>query len=535
VVTLTPFTLRDQNGRRRTLPGGRPAVLAFVKSDCATCQMVMPIIGAAMASFGSAIDLWPISQDEDGGRELRERLMPVALDASGGDAPGSTAFPLDDAALAASFACAIETVPTLLLLDEAGNEAQRLIGFDRAAWQDLVSGLASSAGVAAPAIDWSAYPISRPGCGSRTTEPEIEARLIAATTGTAAMVRRIEVADRDDPIEFCFEQGFTDGLPVVPPTPERVARMLSGTRRDPRSVVALVPPNHGAATVEKVAINAVMAGCRPEYLPVVIAALEAVCHTDFNIHGVLATTHFVGPVLIVNGPIREKIGINSGLNALGQGTRANATIGRAVQLIVRNVGGGRPGEIDRAVLGQPGKYSFCFAEHEARSQWEPLHVERGFPATASTVTAYAGYGLTGIIDQLSRDAESLARSYGAVLEAASHPRLRGYGQVVVIVPPEHVDTIARSGWSKARFRAAIQQATLRPAASLAADASCAVGLSPGEIARLGPTALVPKFREAENIVLVVAGGEAGKFGALIDNWAGGGGSRLATVAIDEEG
>ena len=149
------------------------------------------------------------------------------------------------------------------------------------------------------------------------------------------------------------DQGLTDGLPVVPPTPERVVRMLAGTKRDAQEVIGLVPPNLAPVTIEKVAINSVMAGCKPEYLPVVLAAIEAVTTEQFNMHGVLATTHFPTPVIMVNGPIRDRIGMNYRMNVLGQGNRANATIGRAVQLVVRNVGGGRPGEVDRAALGQP--------------------------------------------------------------------------------------------------------------------------------------------------------------------------------------
>jgi hypothetical protein len=309
--------------------------------------------------------------------------------------------------------------------------------------------------------------------------------------------------------------------------------MLTGTRRDPQEVVAIVPPNMAPATVEKVAINAVMAGCRPEYLPVVIAALQAVCTDQFNMHGVLATTHFPGPIIIVNGPVRRRIGMNAGLNALGQGNRANATIGRALQLIVRNLGGGRPGGVDRAALGQPGKYTFCFAEHEERSNWEPLHVERGFRPEQSTVTVFAGSAPTGIIDQLSRGARSLAASYGLALAAASHPKQYGYGEIVVVVPPEHVDTFAKDGWTKDQVRAAIQEATLRPARELAGDERCAEGLPAAVVAR-DPDTLLPKFASADNIKLVVAGGEAGKFGAYLLGWASGPrGSIMTTRAIEE--
>src|SRR5258707_11314386 len=162
--------------------------------------------------------------------------------------------------------------------------------------------------------------------------------------------------------------------------------MLDGPRRAPDEVVAVVPPDLVPVTVEKVAINAVIAGCKPEYLPVVLAAVEAACTDEFNMHGVLATTMPVGPIVVVNGPIRRAIGMNAGVNVLGQGNRAGLTIGRALQLIVRNVGGGRPGGVDRATHGSPGKLSFCFAEDEEGSPWEPLSVERGFANGKSTVT-----------------------------------------------------------------------------------------------------------------------------------------------------
>src|SRR5918912_1377125 len=218
-------------------------------------------------------------------------------------------------------------------------------------------------------------------------------------------------------------EGLGPGLPDVPPTRERVLRMLEGTSRDPAEVVAVVPPDLVECTVEKVAVNAVLAGCRPEYLPVVLAAVEAACTDEFNAHGLLATTYFSGPVVIVNGPVARAIGMNAGINALGQGNRANATIGRALQLVIRNVGGGRPGEVDRATLGNPGKYTFCFAEDEAGSPWEPLHVERGLPPTSSAVTLFAGEGPRGVVDQLSRTPESLARSLAGALRSVAHHKL----------------------------------------------------------------------------------------------------------------
>jgi hypothetical protein len=520
MTTLPAFSLPAADGVTRTFPTGRHALLCFVKEDCPTCQLSMPPIQAAHEAFGDHLDVWAIGQDAEGNAKL------VAAHA--------LSLPmLDDSALKVSFEYDIDTVPTVILTDAAGKEVRRFVGFGKQDWQDLYRDLIDITRAPAPVIDWTRYPDSRPGCGSKSVEPDIYARLAAEATGSPIRARRIEIGESDDVFEFMFDQGLTDGLPVIPPTPERVLRMLSGTKRDPQQVLGLVPPNLAPLTVEKVAINAVMAGCKPDYLPVVIAAVEAVLTDEFNMHGVLATTHFPTPVIIVNGPIRDRIGMNYRMNALGQGNRANATIGRAVQLIVRNVGGGRPGEVDRAALGQPGKYTFCFAEFEERSNWEPLHVERGFEKNDSTVTVFAGGAPTGFVDQLARDARTLANSYGAALAAASHPKHYNYGEIVVIVPPEHVDTIAKDGWTKAEFRAQIQEATRRPVRDLLQDDVIAEGIPPAAASRLDPDTLVPKFRSDDMITLVVAGGEAGKFGAYLQGWVSGPmGSSMVTKKID---
>src|SRR5207302_1848547 len=299
-------------------------------------------------------------------------------------------------------------------------------------------------------------------------------------------------------------------------TPERVLRMLEGTRRAPDEIVAVVPPGYAGCTVEKVAINAVLAGCRPEHLPVVLAAVEAVCTDAFNIHGVLATTYFVGPVVVVNGPIARAIGMNGGVNALGQGNRANATIGRALQLVVRNVGGGRPGEVDRATLGNPGKYTFCFAEDEDRSPWEPLAVERGVAPGASAVTLFAGEGPSGVVDQASRKPESLARSFAGVLLTVAHPKLVLAFDAIVVVSPEHARVFRDGGWSKARLRQELSELLTRPGDQLVRGAGdCAEGL---------PDALAgaewPKFRP-DGLWFVHAGGTAGMFSAIIGGWING--------------
>jgi hypothetical protein len=282
-------------------------------------------------------------------------------------------------------------VPTLIRVED-GREVERTYGWHRGDWQRITG--RANLGDDLPEL--------RPGCGSKTLEPGIAEDLTIRFGQTGLQAREIEIGDAEDPIEACYERGWSDGMPVVPPTRARVLRMLQGTTRRPDEVIGMVPPDLVPCTVEKVAINAVLAGCKPEYMPVVLAAVEAALIDEFGMHGLLCTTMFAGPVVIVNGPVARRIGINSGVNALGQGTRANATIGRALQLVIRNVGGGRPGEIDRATLGTPGKYSFCFAEAED-SDWEPLSVERGFAREASTVTLFAGEGVQGIVDQKSRN------------------------------------------------------------------------------------------------------------------------------------
>jgi hypothetical protein len=280
-------------------------------------------------------------------------------------------------------------------------------------------------------------------------------------------------------------------------------------------------------TVEKVAINAVMAGCRPEYLPVVLAAVEAACTDEFNVHGVLATTWFSGPLVIVNGPVARAISMNSGVNALGQGNRANATIGRALQLVVRNVGGGRPGEVDRATLGTPGKYTFCFAEDEAGSPWEPLHVERGLLPEASAVTLFAAEGVRGVVDQLSRAPESLARSFALCLRTVAHPKNVIVWDAVLVVSPEHARVFREAGWSKSRLRKELDVLLQIPGDELVRGAG---GIAEGMPEAFRDTTL-PKFRDG-GLLIVHAGGGAGLFSAIIGGWASGPvGSQPVTLEV----
>ena len=317
-------------------------------------------------------------------------------------------------------------------------------------------------------------------------------------------------------MEALYDRGWTDGLPLVPPTEARVLRMLEGTSSTADEVVALVPPNLVECTVEKVAVNSVMAGCRPEYLPVVLAALEAVCTDEFNMHGILATTMGVGPVLVVNGPITAEIGMNSGVNVLGHGNRANATIGRAVQLVVRNVGGGAPGGVDRATHGSMSKLGFCFAEDEVGSPWTTLAEDRGFSRSQDVVTAFCGEGPRIVVDQKSRSADSLVRMLAEGLLASVSPRTVMGMDGLLVVSPEHMARFSDAGWDRQRFMEELgRHLVVEADGILAGTGGIEEGLPP-DLAGL----TLPKFRPG-GLLVVHAGGPAGLFSAIIGGWLNG--------------
>src|SRR5438477_1532609 len=464
-----------------TLP--EDGLVAIVKRDCPTCVMTAPVLGELARRAGVAV----YSQD----------------DAS---FPDSVPGRRGDLGLDISHCLKIEIVPTLIRF-EGGREVARTYGWDRGEWE-RISGLVGLG---------HELPEAQPGCGAKNIEPGVLERLKVRFNETGLTSRRIEIGDGEDEQEAMFARGWSDGLPLVPPTEERVLRMLDGTARDPQEVLGLVPPALAAATVEKIAINAVMAGCKPEYLPVVLAAVEAVLEESFAMHGVLATTMFVGPVVVVNGPIRRRIGMNAKGNALGQGNRANAAIGRALQLVIRNIGGGRPQEVDRATLGNPGKLTYCFAEDEEGSSWEPLSVERGLALGQSAVTVFAGYGLQGIVDQKSRDPESLSRSFAESLKVLSNVKHAPSCDALLVVCPEHHRTFKNGGWSKARLYEELYRLCEIPGADLVAGAK---GIAEG-----GPPSLagkiVHKFRPG-GILIVRAGGDAGMFSGIIGGWSAGG-------------
>jgi len=461
----------------------RDGLVAVVKRDCPTCTMAAPVLGVLARQGGLTV----YTQDDPSFPEI-------------------LADRVDDRTLDVSHRLRIEVVPTLIRF-EGGREVGRTYGWDRGEWERL-------SGIAGLGAD---LPEARPGCGARNVEPGVLERLKVRFNETGLKSRRIEIGSDEDEHEAMFARGWSDGLPLVPPTEERVLRMLDGTARDPREVLGLVPPDLAPATVEKIGVNAVMAGCKPEYLSVVLAAVEAVLEEEFAMHGVLATTMFVGPVVVVNGPVRRRIGMNSKGNALGQGNRANAAIGRAVQLVIRNIGGGRPQEVDRATLGNPGKYTYCFAEDEEGSSWEPLAVERGLQPGRSAVTVFAGFGLQGVVDQKSRDPESLSRSFAESLKAIHNVKSAPSCDALLVVCPEHHRTFKDAGWTKARLYEELYRLCEIPGDELVAGAK---GIAEG-----GPPSLagktVNKFRPG-GLMIVRAGGDAGMFSGIIGGWSAGG-------------
>jgi hypothetical protein len=307
--------------------------------------------------------------------------------------------------------------------------------------------------------------------------------------------------------ELYQERGWTDGLPIVPPTEERVAAILRTTARPPREVVAVLPPRQGEATVERLAINAVMAGCRPEYFPVLLAAVEAVADPAFNLDAVQATTHPVTPLIIVNGPIARQIGLNAGYNAFGQGFRANVSIGRALRLVLMNVGGGIPGSGDRSTQGNPAKIAYCVAENEAANPWQPLSVEAGFAPDASTVTAFPCEGPHNIQDHFSTTGLGILRTVAGALGQAGSNNLLDRGWPLLSLGPEHAATIARDGYGKRDVKAFLFQHARFPLGRLGDDYQRQQRERHGVSA--DPATMVPIVESPDHLTVIVVGG-AGK-------------------------
>lgn len=335
--------------------------------------------------------------------------------------------------------------------------------------------------------------------------------------------KRHAINDAEDPIEFCHAKGWTDGLPVIPPTADRVRAMLEAAGRGPQDEVAYIAHRAVSVTAEKVAVNAVMAGCRPEYMPVVLAAVEAIGDPAWSYHGPGTSTAGAAALILVNGPIARALDVNSGDNLFGPGWRANATIGRALRLVMRNVCGSRPGTLDRGTLGHPGKLSYVIAENEAESPWPPVHVERGFRPDQSTVTVMAAEAPHQFYNQLSRDAEGILTTLCDDMRISGN--VMGQPQYMIVLAGEHMRTIAGDGWTKARIRQFVFDHTQNSHAHLRRTHRMAGEPGPGDETRMRPLVESP-----DDILVVAAGGRAGAFSAYIPGWS----SKRSSQAVTKE-
>jgi hypothetical protein len=325
--------------------------------------------------------------------------------------------------------------------------------------------------------------------------------------------------------DWFYREKLSDGLPIVPPTVERVEKMLGGTNRDPQEVIGSIPPKWAPATVEKIAINAVMAGCLPEYLPVIIAAVEAICEPRFNLYGVQATTGYVGPALLINGPIRKQLEINCDAGVFGPGYRSNATIGRVIRLILITVGGGIPGDTDRSTFGWPGKYTMCFGENQEKSPWEPYHVEMGFKSGESTVTVC---GINGFLpihtagnrgeQALSSLAEVIAMHHGVShLDVGSF----GGGTPMVALGVEDAEIMARDGITKKQVKQYLWEHASLPFAEIPPRRKG--HKSDEELLResphVTPDKIVHLSTKPEDIIVIVLGGKH-RHSVFLPMWTG---------------
>lgn len=341
----------------------------------------------------------------------------------------------------------------------------------------------------------------------------------ATVTGVAEAARRV-VESGTDLVEYYFEQGWTDGLPVVPPTPEKVETMVEALGGDPQAVIARVAPRWGVLTCEVLAINMVMAGCKPDYAPVVKAAVLALTDPAFNLNGVQATTHVASPLLIVNGPIAQQIGMNGGCNAFGSGNRANATIGRAIRLVMLNVGGGAPGDLDKSTLGHPGKYTYCVAENESQSPFAPYHVEHGYKPADSTAFVIAAEAPHSVTDHVCNDPQGILDTMCSAMSTIASNNAVLSGHCTVVLGLEHAQTIAKDGWTRNDIRNYLWMHHGNRFDDLAR------GHRYGKVHnrnlpkwyKRDPDSRIPIIPSPDNIHLFVIGGEAGRFSVFIPGW-----------------
>jgi hypothetical protein len=354
----------------------------------------------------------------------------------------------------------------------------------------------------------------------------------APTASPGDPAELVELAD-DTGVEaftaVCAERGWGDGLPLVPPTEARVRAMLDGYTGDPDAVVGVLAPRDGEATARTIAANAVMAGCPPDVLPVLVAAIGALARPEVNLRGVQATTHPVAPLLIVHGDPVARHGFNAGLGTFGPGNRANATVGRAVRLVLMHTGGGRPGDGDASTQGQPAKYTYCIAENAPASPWPAYHRSRGVDAPGA-VTVHCGENPHNFHDMESDEPERiLAKAASVMTTLGTNNAPISQGEFFVVLCPEHAATIARAGWSRADVSGYLFQMARLPA-GVFHDAFDSRAWAPWMHAVHDPGELLPMTGEPDNLRVLVAGG-AGKHSCVVPSW---GMTRSVTVAVDGE-
>ncbi len=458
--------------RLADLCDGGSALLLFVSEECPTCVLTLHRLAPVVSELSAAgVRVAAVFEDPlEVAARVARRTEFAGLVLS------------EPAPYEVSQAYSLASLPTAVLVDRSGAEVGRVVGWDTAGLRTLLS---------VPITD--EPPLRKPGCAAKNTYDPEELRMVDG--------------GHFDELEDMFDRGWSDGLPVVPPTVERVDAMLGG--RDPARMLGEMAPAMASVTLRRVAACAVLAGCRPEYFPVVVAAVEAVLEPAFNVGGQAVTTQPCGQVIVVNGPVRDAIGLNGSVGALGPGWRPNMTIGRALRLVVSLTGGGFPGRLDRSTLGNPGKVAMCFAEDEEVSPWKPLHVSRGFAADASVVTVVGADAPLSISDHRSTGPLELVRVLGDAAAATWSPNWWPLGGVsLFVICPEHARSFAEWGWSKERVREEMFSAVQRPAGSLRwGETTPLVNSAPDD-------ELVRKWDTPDDIMLVVAGGEAGRYSAV---------------------
>jgi len=334
-----------------------------------------------------------------------------------------------------------------------------------------------------------------------------------------------------DMTEILYESGWSDGLPLVPPYVERVQEFVEASGRSAEDSLGSMPPNNGDVTIEKIATNAVMAGCLPQHMPAVVASVEASLDPRFNLRALLATTHPSATMVMINGPASEDLGFTGGSSAMGPGNRANATVGRALQLVFRNVGGSLPGVTDKATLGNPAKYSFCFAENEAESPWAPFHVEQGFAPEDNAVTVYAAEGPHNLTNQVPREPMSFLKGIASLMANLGSNQIYSMGDHFVALAPEHAAVIAAARWKKSDIQHYLfEHARLRMGDVMLGgwfgERTERYTLWPKWVDHTDPEASLPVCREPGDIKVVVVGGP-GKHSAYLPGL----GSRCITRAF----